>query len=59
MRVGIIGVTGYTGNELLRLLFSHGGVEITYVTSYSYAGKTLDEIHPHYLEIIKPVLRSF
>lgn len=59
MRVGIIGVTGYTGNELLRLLFSHGGVEITYVTSHSYAGKTLDEIHPHYLEIIKPVCRSF
>ncbi|MGI6318868.1 MAG: N-acetyl-gamma-glutamyl-phosphate reductase [Firmicutes bacterium] len=59
MRVGIIGVTGYTGNELLRLLFSHGGVEITYVTSHSYSGKSLADIHPHYREIIEPVCRSF
>lgn len=59
MRVGIIGVTGYTGNELLRLLFSHGGVKITYVTSHSFAGKYLGEIHPHYLGILDPVCRSF
>ncbi len=59
MRVGIIGVTGYTGSELLRLLFLHKNVEITYVTSYSFAGKTLAEIHPHYLDIIEPVLHSF
>ncbi len=59
MRVGIIGVTGYTGNELLRLLFSHGGVEITYVTSHSFSGKSLAEIHPHYREIMEPLCRSF
>ena len=28
MRVGIIGVTGYTGSELLRLLFLHKNVEL-------------------------------
>lgn len=47
MRVGIIGVTGYTGNELLRLLLSHGGVKITYITSHSFAGELLDRVHPH------------
>ncbi len=47
MRIGIIGVTGYTGNELLRLLLPHAGVQITYVTSHSFAGELLENIHPH------------
>ena len=59
MRAGIIGVTGYTGNELLRLLYSHGDVELTYLTSHSFAGKSLDEIHPHYLKIIETECRPF
>ena len=41
VRIGIIGATGYTGSELLRFIFSHGQVELTYVTSHSFAGKPL------------------
>ncbi len=59
LRIGIIGATGYTGGELLRLIFSHGETELTYVTSHSFAGKTLPEVHPHYLNILEPVCRSF
>ncbi len=59
MRVGIIGVTGYTGSELLRLLYSHREVELTYVTSHSFTGKPLPEIHPHYLGILEPICRPF
>jgi N-acetyl-gamma-glutamyl-phosphate reductase len=59
LRVGIIGVTGYTGNELLRLLYSHNGVELTYLTSHSFAGKSLADVHPHYLGIAEQVLRPF
>lgn len=59
MRVGIIGVTGYTGSELVRLLYNHGGVELSYVTSHSYAGRHLSQVHPHYLGIIDPLCRSF
>lgn len=59
LRVGIIGATGYTGGELLRFIFSHGGIKLTYVTSHSFAGKTLPEIYPHYLNILEPVCRSF
>ncbi|RJX24225.1 MAG: N-acetyl-gamma-glutamyl-phosphate reductase [Dethiobacter sp.] len=59
MRVGIIGVTGYTGSELLRLVFAHKGVELTYVTSHSFTGKPLPEVHPHYLGILEPVCRPF
>ncbi len=59
LRAGIIGVTGYTGSELVRLLYAHGGVELSYVTSHSHAGRQLSEVHPHYLGIIDPLCRSF
>ena len=59
MRVGIIGVTGYTGNELLRLLFLHGGVKITYITSHSSAGEPLDRVHPHFRGITDLRCSSF
>ncbi len=51
MRVGIVGVTGYTGSELLRLLIAHGGVNLAYVTSRSYQGRPLAHVHPQYLQI--------
>lgn len=46
-RVSIIGGSGYTGGELLRLLLRHPGVEIAGVTSRSFAGKYLHSAHPH------------
>ncbi|MBI4374672.1 MAG: N-acetyl-gamma-glutamyl-phosphate reductase [Deltaproteobacteria bacterium] len=39
INVGIIGATGYTGEELLRILSRHPKVRITLVTSTSQAGK--------------------
>ena len=59
MRVGIVGVTGYTGNELLRILLTHPGVEVTYVTSHSYAGKLLSEVHPHFMGLNNLICSSF
>ena len=59
MRVGVIGVTGYTGNELMRLLLSHGGVEVTYITSHSYAGEHLARVHPHFQGSVDLVCSSF
>jgi N-acetyl-gamma-glutamyl-phosphate reductase len=46
LRVGIIGGTGYTGGELLRLLTVHPRAEVTVVTSRSHAGKPVDTMHP-------------
>ena len=40
-RVGIVGVSGYGGGELARLLLAHPQVALTYVTSGTYAGKPL------------------
>lgn len=47
IRVGIVGATGYTGMELLRLLLRHPQAEIALVTSEKYAGKRLDQVFPH------------
>jgi|TARA_B100001971_G_C18248928_1_gene576575 N-acetyl-gamma-glutamyl-phosphate reductase len=47
MKVGIIGASGYTGGELLRLLGNHTKCEITCATSRKEKGKKISEIHPH------------
>lgn len=47
LTVGIIGGSGYTGAELLRLLSLHSRVKIEVVTSRSYAGRPLGACFPH------------
>jgi len=44
--VGIIGATGYTGVELLRLLLLHPEVEVTALTSQKYSGVPIDQVFP-------------
>lgn len=46
-KIGIVGATGYTGVELLRLLATHPEVEISYVTSRSNAGMRVDAMFPN------------
>jgi N-acetyl-gamma-glutamyl-phosphate reductase len=46
LRAGILGATGYTGFELVKLLSRHPTVTIDYATSESQAGKTLDQVFP-------------
>ena len=47
MKASIIGATGYTGVELLRLLSGHPDVEIAYLTSESQTGADILETYPH------------
>jgi len=47
LRVGVVGGSGYTGGELLRLLVGHPQVEIKAVTSRQYKGKPLVRVHPN------------
>ena len=47
MKVGIVGGSGYTGGELLRLLLRHPKVEVAQVTSDSMAGKPIGRAHPN------------
>ena len=45
--VAIIGASGYTGGELLRMLLNHPDVEVTDITSRQYDGTPAHKIHPH------------
>lgn len=47
MQVNIVGGSGYTGGELLRLLLSHPQVEIQGASSESLAGKPVGRAHPN------------
>jgi len=46
-RIGIVGGTGYTGVELLRLLATHPAVELTVITSRSEAGLAVADMFPN------------
>ena len=47
IKVGIIGGSGYTGAELLRLLSYHPYFQIDFITGHSEAGKKLVDLYPH------------
>ena len=47
IRVSIVGASGYTGGELLRLLLFHPEVEVHQVTSERLAGKLVHNAHPN------------
>lgn len=47
-KIGIVGATGYTGSELVRLLINHPDVTLEIITSETHAGKKFSEIHPHF-----------
>ena len=46
IKVSIVGVTGYTGMELLRCLLQHNHVEIKYLVSRQHEGTNLSELFP-------------
>src|SRR5437867_12805483 len=46
--VAIIGASGYSGEELVRLLLHHPHVELNVVTSRQYAGQTVAQIFPRF-----------
>jgi N-acetyl-gamma-glutamyl-phosphate reductase len=45
--IGILGATGYTGIELLRLLHDHPQARITTMTAERYAGLPIESVFPH------------
>ncbi len=49
IKVGIIGGSGYTGGELIRILLNHSEVEIDFVYSTTRAGKAVSSAHPDLL----------
>jgi N-acetyl-gamma-glutamyl-phosphate reductase len=55
-KVAIVGASGYSGEELVRLLLAHPQVELAAVTSRQYAGQTLAQIFPRFAHL--PVARA-
>lgn len=49
IRVSIIGATGYTGIELVRLLANHPEVELSSLVSRNASNKPLSDIYPQFI----------
>ena len=54
-QAGVVGGSGYTGAELLRLLSGHPDIDIVHVTAASNAGATVGSLYPS-LGIAYPIL---
>lgn len=55
IKAGIIGATGYAGNELVRLLMGHKEVEIKWYGSRSYIDKKYAEVYQNMFQIVDDV----
>ena len=53
IKAGIIGATGYAGNELVRILLGHREVEIKWYGSRSYIDKKYAEVYQNMFEIVE------
>lgn len=51
IKVAVVGASGYTGQELLRILLNHQGVELVCATSRQYAGQMLSDVFPRFRNI--------
>jgi len=59
IKVGIIGATGYTGAELVRILAGHPDVKINVLTSRQYAGVAFNTIYPAMSGMVDQVCEAF
>jgi len=64
LNLGIVGGTGYTGVELMRLLAQHPQARLQVITSRSEAGKPVTELFPNLrgyvdLEFVEPTLDAY
>lgn len=55
IKVGIIGATGYAGNELVRLLMGHKEVEIKWYGSRSYIDKKYADVYQNMFQIVDDI----
>jgi N-acetyl-gamma-glutamyl-phosphate reductase len=55
-KIGILGASGYTGADAVRLLARHPDVEIAALTANTHAGKAMDEVFPHLFMLDLPRL---
>ncbi len=47
VRIGVLGASGYTGSDLVRLAARHPNIEISVLTANAHAGKPVAQVFPH------------
>ncbi|MGH2672222.1 MAG: N-acetyl-gamma-glutamyl-phosphate reductase [Actinomycetota bacterium] len=47
LRAGVLGASGFTGGELVRLLLEHPEVDLAFIGGRDSAGRTLEDVHLH------------
>ena len=57
-KIGIIGATGYTGSELMRILVNHPEVDVKIITSESRKGEKFSDVHSFFQGIVDMELKS-
>jgi N-acetyl-gamma-glutamyl-phosphate reductase len=57
-KIGVLGASGYTGAELVRLLLRHPRVEIVLLTADRRAGKTMADVFPQFAPYDLPLLTA-
>jgi N-acetyl-gamma-glutamyl-phosphate reductase len=55
-KVGVLGASGYTGSELVRMLMRHPNVELTLLTAERSAGKAMRDVFPQFSPFDLPKL---
>ncbi|MEN3792503.1 N-acetyl-gamma-glutamyl-phosphate reductase [Fulvimarina sp. MAC3] len=58
IKVGILGASGYTGADLMRLALRHPAIELTVLTANSHAGKPVKDVFRHFSHVELPDLVS-
>ena len=58
-KICVLGASGYTGADAVRLLARHPGVEISALTANTHAGKAMDEVFPHFFMLDLPTLTGW
>lgn len=48
VKAAVVGATGYSGEELIRILARHPGVSLACVTSRTHAGQTVEVVYPRF-----------
>ena len=48
VQVGVVGASGYSGEELVRLLLTHPHAKLSAITSRQYAGQSLAQVFPRF-----------
>lgn len=56
IRIGVIGASGYTGADIVRLAARHPAIEIAALTANTYAGQPMAAVYPHLAPLNLPGL---